>query len=56
MARYDEELGRLKVGGRSVSNWWREIAKIRDDVGGNEGGWFADRVFRKIGDGSTILF
>jgi len=32
-ARYGEEAGRLEVGGRSVSIWWREITK---------GGWFAE--------------
>jgi len=37
VARYGEEAGRLEVGGRSVSSWWREIAKIRDGVGENEG-------------------
>jgi hypothetical protein len=32
VARYGEETGRLEVGGRSVSSWWIEIAKIRDGV------------------------
>jgi len=44
VARYGEEAGRLEVGGRSVSSWWREIAKIRDEVCNVEGGWFAERV------------
>jgi len=38
VARYGEEAGRLEVGCRSVSSWWREIAKIRDVVGEDEGG------------------
>jgi len=38
VARYGEEAGRLKVGGRSVSSWWREIAKIRDGVHGDDVG------------------
>jgi len=31
-ARYCEEAGRLEVGGRSCSYWWREVARIRDGV------------------------
>ena len=38
VARYGEEAGRSQVGGRSVSYWWREIAKIRDRVGDAGGG------------------
>ncbi|MCI06294.1 cysteine-rich receptor-like protein kinase, partial [Trifolium medium] len=30
VARYDEAAGRLAVGGRSDSLWWREVSKIRD--------------------------
>jgi hypothetical protein len=37
VARYGEKFGRLEVGGRSVSPWWREVAKIRDGVGDAEG-------------------
>lgn len=46
----------MEVGGRSVSSWWREIAKIRDGVGEVDGGWFTDRVSRRVGDGSNTLF
>ena len=56
VATYGEEDGRLEVGGQSVSIWWREIAKIRDDIGVDGGGWFADRVVRRVGDGSDTLF
>jgi hypothetical protein len=31
-ARYGEEVGRLTVGGRSSSVWWREVSRIHDDV------------------------
>jgi hypothetical protein len=31
-ARYGEEAGRLTVGGRSSSVWWREVSRIHDDV------------------------
>jgi len=49
-ARYGEEAGRLEVGGRSVSYWWREVARIRDGVGSDGAGWFREMVVRKVGD------
>jgi hypothetical protein len=55
-ARYGVEAGRLEVGGRSVSPWWREIARIRDGVGEIDGGWFEDRVSKVLGDGTSTLF
>jgi hypothetical protein len=39
VARYDEAAGRLMVGGRSGSVWWREISKICDGEGVVGGGW-----------------
>jgi len=56
VARYGEEAGRSEVGGRSVSSWWREIAKIRDGVGEIDGGWFPKRVSKVIGDGTNTFF
>ena len=38
---------RLEVGGRSVSSWWREIAKIRDGVGEINGVGF-QRGYQKL--------
>ena len=55
-ARYGEEAGRLEVGGRSVSPWWRGIAKIRDGADENEGGWFAERVSKVLGDRKNTYF
>jgi len=55
-SRYGEEAGRLEVGGRSGSFWWREVARIKDDVGGEGEGWFAERVSRKVGDGVDAFF
>ena len=55
VARYGEEAGRLAVGSRRASSWWREIAKIRDGVGDSERGWFAERVSKVIGDGTNTL-
>ena len=37
VARYGEVAGRLEVGGRSGSTWWRELAKIREGVEGVNG-------------------
>ena len=56
VARYGEEAGRLVVGGRSASSWWREIVKIRDGVGEIDGGWFAERVSKVLGDGTNTFF
>jgi hypothetical protein len=46
VARFGVERG-------SLSSWWREIAKIRDGVGG---GWFCEGVMRKVGDESDTFF
>ena len=56
VARYSEEAGRLEVGGRSVSYWWREVARIRDGVGGEGARWFNEMVSRKVGDGVDTSF
>lgn len=45
----------MEVGGQSVSIWWREVAKIMEGIGVG-GGWFADRMARRVGDGSNTLF
>jgi len=56
VARYGEVAGKLEVGGRSVSTWWRELAKIRDGVEGVGGSWFADSVVCKVGKGTNVSF
>jgi hypothetical protein len=56
MACYGLERGRLREGGSDGSAWWREIARIRDGVGGIRDGWFRENVMRKVGDGSDTLF
>ncbi|GAU24253.1 hypothetical protein TSUD_23900, partial [Trifolium subterraneum] len=54
-ARYGVEGGRLRVGGRRGSVWWREIAHIRE--GGEAGGrWFGEHVAKRVGDGSDTFF
>ncbi|GAU22739.1 hypothetical protein TSUD_138630 [Trifolium subterraneum] len=55
-ARYGVERGRLRVGGRRGSSWWREIVNIRDGGGGLGGGWFREHVLKKVGDGSDTFF
>ncbi|KEH35150.1 hypothetical protein MTR_3g081050 [Medicago truncatula] len=56
VARYGEVGGRLEVGGRSVSLWWREVGRICDGVSDIGGGWFGDSVRRRVGDGAATLF
>ncbi|MCH82482.1 cysteine-rich receptor-like protein kinase, partial [Trifolium medium] len=56
VARYGEVAGRLVAGDRRGSQWWREVAKIRDGVNGNEGGWFAEGVARRVGSGEDTFF
>ena len=56
MARYGEEVERLEVRGRSVSTWWRELAKIRDGVDSVGGSWFADSVVCKVRKRTNISF
>ncbi|MCI51450.1 non-LTR retrotransposon transposase, partial [Trifolium medium] len=43
-AWYGEEAGRLAVGGRCGSIWWREVSRIRDGVGGAWAGWFRESI------------
>ncbi|RHN73277.1 putative reverse transcriptase domain-containing protein [Medicago truncatula] len=56
VARYGEVCGRLEVGGRSCSSWWREVGRIRDGDGDVRGGWFHYCVTRKVEDGNDTLF
>jgi len=56
VVRYGEEAGRLEVGGRSDSSWWREVANIRDGIREEGEGWFAGMVSRRVGDGENTLF
>ncbi|PNX88489.1 kinesin-like protein [Trifolium pratense] len=57
VARYGEVAGRLAVGGRSDSSWWREVAKVRDGegiVGGrSDSSWW--REVAKVRDGEGIV-
>jgi len=46
----------LEEGGRSVSFWWREVAMIREGVGGDGAGWFKEMVSRQVGDGVDTSF
>jgi len=47
---------RLEVAGWSGSSWWREVAKIRDELGGVGRGWFQECVSRNVGDGINTFF
>jgi hypothetical protein len=56
VARYGMERGRLRDGGRRESSWWREIAIIRDRVGGIGEERFGESVSKKVGNGSDTFF
>ncbi|GAU51172.1 hypothetical protein TSUD_412070 [Trifolium subterraneum] len=56
VARYGEEAGRLAVGGRRGSAWWREVSRIRDGEDAVGRGWFAESVERRVGNGADTLF
>ncbi|MCH79613.1 cysteine-rich receptor-like protein kinase, partial [Trifolium medium] len=55
-ARYGESGGRLVAGDRRGSQWWREVARIRDGENSIEGGWFAESIVRRVGNGEDTLF
>jgi len=55
-ARYGEEGGRLKEGGRNCSAWWRSLSRIREGVGEGVGSWFENNIRRVIGDGKGTSF
>lgn len=55
-ARYGEEGGRLKEGGRESSLWWRMICGIRNGVGLGVGRWFDDNIRRVVGGGGDTYF
>jgi hypothetical protein len=55
-ARYGEERGCLREGGRSGSSWWREIVRIREGLGNLGGGWFRECISKKVGDGVDTFF
>ncbi|GAU20182.1 hypothetical protein TSUD_352460 [Trifolium subterraneum] len=56
VARYGEVAGRLAVGGRRGSAWWRVVSRIRDGEGVGGRGWFAEGVERRVGNGVETLF
>ena len=55
-ARYSEERGRLKEGGRHGSLWWRTLCDVRGGVGEGVGNWFEGNIRRLVGDSCNTLF
>jgi len=55
-ARYGEEGGRIREGGRQASIWWKTVRHIREGLGVGVGNWFEDNVRRVVGDGRNTLF
>lgn len=56
VARYGEEAGKLVVIGQSGSLCSQEVAKIRDGVGVEGGGWFEESILRRVGNGVNTFF
>jgi hypothetical protein len=55
-ARYGEEGGRIKEGGRLSSAWWKMVCQIREGIGVGVGNWFESNVSKVVGDGRNTLF
>lgn len=55
-ARYGLVGGRLQVGGRERSVWWRTIVNIRDGDGLVSSSWFPDNLRLNVGNGASSLF
>ncbi|KEH19395.1 hypothetical protein MTR_8g058405 [Medicago truncatula] len=55
-ARYGEEGGRLREGGRHSLAWWRSLCRVREGIGEGVGSWFDSNIPRVVGDGKNILF
>ncbi|XP_039685111.1 uncharacterized protein [Medicago truncatula] len=53
VARYGEEGGVLKDGGRRASGWWRDLQRVRDGGGGVDGEWFSSCVSKVLGNGGN---
>jgi len=53
VAQYGEEAGRLGAG---VVLFGGGKAKIRDGIGDIDGGWFVDRVSKRVGNGASTFF
>ncbi|RHN39652.1 hypothetical protein MtrunA17_Chr8g0346121 [Medicago truncatula] len=55
-ARYGEVGGRICVGGRLGSVWWKNLTAISDGVGLGVENWFFDNLNRCVSDDSSTLF
>ncbi|KEH29819.1 hypothetical protein MTR_4g052370 [Medicago truncatula] len=55
-ARYGEEGGQLKDGGRTSSVWWRGMVGIHDGIGIGVGNWFDENISKIVGDGRSTFF
>jgi len=43
-SRYGNERWRIQDGGRHGSTWWRDIVKIREGFGIEDGSWFEESI------------
>jgi hypothetical protein len=53
-AKYGEEKGRLKEGGRYDSIWWKELVRIRNGIRLREKSWFEENLRRMMSDGVDV--
>ena len=56
VARYGEDDGHLREGGRCGSSWWREVEKVCGGVGGVGGGWFKECISKSVRNGRDTFF
>lgn len=55
-ARYGEDGGRLREGGKYSSVWWRTVCNAREGVGEGVGNWFEENIRWVVGDGRDTFF
>jgi len=55
-AKYGEEEGCLKEGGRDGPVWWKELVRIRNGIELREKSWFEENLRRVMGDGIDTYF
>lgn len=46
----------MKEGSQYGSSWWKEVARIRDDVGVEGESWFEENLREKVGDEVDTFF
>jgi len=55
-ARYGEEGGCIRDGGRYASRWWRMICNVQEGRWASVDRWFVNNIRRVVGDGRNTFF